>query len=282
LILSLKQKCWQIAGKENIIRLDRIVHWDVSLLGRRLTSQYSRKNWYNIWGKSDNFNEIIKKVVCMKILTAILSYSQTSDLLKACLDTWIKNIQPPHDYVIYGDERQSNTYDKCWNCSPEEGERRHRLPIKTLNMLKKALNEDWDFLFKCDDDTYVNFPKLVEYLKDFDKHDVLYIGGPIFNPFPYAQGGAGYVLTRSAIIKSMDRLQEVCHNPETNKRAEDYSIGFALKESGILLIDSPLLLSPSPHNARKDQSICFNQIKSGNITSHYLRPETMRKIYDLI
>jgi len=219
----------------------------------------------------------------MKILTAVLSYSQSSDLLKACLDTWIKNIQPPHDYVIYGDERQSNTYDKCWNCSPEKGERRDRLPIKTLNMLKKALNEDWDFLFKCDDDTYVNFSKLVEYLKDFDKHDVLYIGSPLVNPFPYAQGGAGYVLTRSAIIKSMDRLQEICHNFEINKNAEDYSVGLALSRAGIKLTQVDNLSTPSPDLARKNQNLCIDAIvKDKKITTHYVEPATMRKIYDFI
>ena len=88
--------------------------------------------------------------------------------------------------------------DKTWNCEPNDGEHRIRLPEKTYKMLNESLNHDWDFLFKCDDDTFVAFDKLIDLLKNYDSKSDLYLGRRILfdKKFEYAQGGAGYILTR--------------------------------------------------------------------------------------
>lgn len=214
----------------------------------------------------------------MKILTTILTCSASQLRADACLDTWIQDIKPPHDYVFYGDKAQSQSMDKTWNCTPDAGESRVRLPEKTYKMLIESLNHEWDFLFKCDDDTYVNFPNLVEFLKDYNASDDLYIGSQLINPLPYAQGGAGYILTRTAVGKCILSLKDICRDKSKNKNAEDYSVGLALREEKINLTNTNLLSTPTPHT---DQSVCLNAIlKDNKITTHYVEPDTMYKIYN--
>ena len=219
----------------------------------------------------------------MKILAAILTHEGSQSNADACLATWIKDIKSPHDYVFYGDKIQSQTMDQTWNCSPDEGEHRRRLPEKTYKMLVKSLDYEWDFLFKCDDDTFVVFDELIDLLKNYNPDDELYIGRKIVNPFAYSQGGAGYVLTRGAVRKCIKSLEHIYNDRSKNKIAEDYSVGLALKEQGINLTHTDLLSTPNPAIAKQNQSVCINAIiKEHRITTHYVNFETMEKIYDFI
>jgi len=216
----------------------------------------------------------------MKILTTILTCSGTQKRANTCLDTWIKDIQAPHDYYFYGDERQAHTMAKVWNCTPDDGECRSRLPEKTYKMLKMSLDHEWDFLFKCDDDTYVSFNKLVKLLSKYDFTQDLYIGRQIVNPFPYGQGGAGYILTRSAVKKCLHSLELFYQDRSKNKVAEDYSVGLALSMDGVPLQHTSLLSTPNPQKAAQDQDICVKDILTENkITTHYVQPKTMSFIH---
>ncbi len=219
----------------------------------------------------------------MKILTTILTCTSTQHRANACLSTWVKDIKTPHEYYFYGSKTQSEKMPKTWNCEPNDGEGRSRLPEKTYKMLIESLNHDWDFLFKCDDDTYVNFNKLVEFLETYDANDDLYLGMKIVNPFAYAQGGAGYALTRTAVKKCVESLKHFHGDESKTKRAEDYSVGLALKEQEINLIHTDSISTPDPATAKQNQSVCINAIiKENKITTHYVNFETMEKIYDFI
>lgn len=218
----------------------------------------------------------------MKVLVSILTSSCTQARADSCIDTWVKDIKDPHEYIFYGDKLQSLNLSNTINCSPDSGESRPRLPEKTLKMLRSSLRYDWDFLFKCDDDTYLHFDKLVKYLKNFDSSHSLYIGSKIFNHgIKYAQGGAGYILTRSSVIKCINSLEKFFSNPKETKIAEDYSVGKALHVEGIELQECNELVCPSPKNVKIDSTIPAKHIiESGKISSHYVTPETMRFIYN--
>jgi len=224
----------------------------------------------------------------MKILAAILTCSSTQERADACTATWIQDIKSPHDYIFYGDKIQSRSMDKTWNCSPDQGEQRSRLPKKTYKMLVKSLDYEWDFLFKCDDDTFVAFDKLVNLLKGYDSSEVLYIGSRINNPVAnrtglmrnlhiYAQGGAGYILSRSAVQECVNASEIFLTSPIS----EDRTLGTALKLRGIDLTLTDLLSTPNPIVAKENQSVCVNAIIENNkITTHYVTPQTMKKIYN--
>lgn len=219
----------------------------------------------------------------MKILVAILTYEGTQPNADACIRTWVKDIQNPHEYYFYGSKTQSKKMDRTWDCEPDDGEQRNRLNEKTYKMLVESLNHDWDFLFKCDDDTYLNFDKLVGFLKGYDADDDLYLGRKMGNSIEYAQGGAGYILTRGAVtkcIKSLknfykDKLLRRVHE----KGAEDYSVGFAFKEQGVKLIHTDQLSTVKRGIAKENQSLCVEAIiKEHKITTHYVEPHTMEQI----
>lgn len=217
----------------------------------------------------------------MKILAAILTHEGTQPNANACSKTWINDIQNPHEYYFYGSKTQSKKMDRTWNCEPDEGEARFRLPEKTYKMLVESLNHDWDFLFKCDDDTFVAFDRLINLLKNYNPDDELYIGGKIVNPFAYGQGGAGYALTRGSVKKCIEFLKHLYNDKSKNKNAEDYSVGLALKEQGVNLTHTDLLSTPAPQVAKQNQSVCIDAIiKENKITTHYVMPETMRTIYN--
>ena len=138
-------------------------------------------------------------------------------------------------------------------------------------------------MFKCDDDTYVAFDKLINLLKNYNPDDELYIGSKIVNPFPYAQGGAGYALTRTAVKKCIKLLKHLYNDESKNKSAEDYSVGLTLKEQGINLTHTDLLSTPDSNTAKQNQSVCIDAIiKEHKITTHYVMPETMKTIHESI
>lgn len=211
----------------------------------------------------------------MKILVTILTYSGTNDRGKACKDTWVKTITKPHECYFYGDLKQSQSMENCWCCEPADGEDRYRLGEKTLNMFKKSLEYEWDFLYKCDDDTYLVFPRLVQMLKKYDSKKTLYIGHPVANPFCYAQGGAGYVLTRSAV--------EMCiQNPKpfVEDEGEDHAVGRSLIEQKIFLRHEYKFNSHTPDIVLVNQQLGIDDIiKHRRTTTHYVQPEAIYKIH---
>jgi hypothetical protein len=218
-----------------------------------------------------------------KILITILTCSKTEDRAKACLDTWIKDIKKPHDYFFYGDSDQAKKMEKTWDCSPEKGELRARLPEKTYKMLLKSLEYNWDFLFKCDDDTYVKVEELVNLLDNFEKHQDLYMGKPIRSSkgyCRYAQGGGGYVLSRKAVSKCVEKMKYIYNDHRLHLDAEDYSIGLALEKQNIPLIGSKKFAGGSPN--QKEEQPFKDIIERGMITSHYVKPKIMNEIYNCL
>lgn len=224
----------------------------------------------------------------MKILVTILTHSGSQSNADTCIKTWVNDIHHPHEYYFYGDDRQSNITARTWNCTPDDGESRRRLAQKSYKMLIKSLNHQWDFLFKCDDDTFVAFDRLINLLKNYNSKDDLYIGTPLNkNGIKYGQGGAGYILTRTAVKKYIEVFELFYNDISNNKfappfgQSEDYSMGFSLKEKQINLTNTNLLSTPDPAIAKQNQSVCIDAIiKDNKITTHYVKPNTMKKIYN--
>ena len=71
------------------------------------------------------------------------------------------------------------------------------LPQRTMWFCRWAtqysvLGTQWDYLFKCDDDTYISIPRLLA----FDPAGRDYIGAEWRPGVGYGSGGAGYFLSR--------------------------------------------------------------------------------------
>ena len=88
--------------------------------------------------------------------------------------------------------------------------------------------KNWDYLFKCDDDTYVSIPRLLTY--DLAGRD--YVGAEWRPGVAYGSGGAGYFLSRKAAAIVADRLT-------MPTGAEDLLVGHVLRAAGIPLSIEP-------------------------------------------
>jgi hypothetical protein len=81
--------------------------------------------------------------------------------------------------------------------------------------------DDWDYLFKCDDDTYVSMSRLLRYPLTAD-----YIGAEWRPGARYASGGAGYFLSRKAAEVVAEHLTQ-------KEGPEDEYVRDALASQGI-------------------------------------------------
>jgi len=107
------------------------------------------------------------------------------------------------------------------------------LPQRTLWFCRWALErDDWDYLFKCDDDTYVSVPRLLAY--DLAGRD--YVGAEWKPGVGYGSGGGGYFLSRRAVAIVACRLESFPAG------AEDLLVGRVLCEAGIALSIEPRLV----------------------------------------
>jgi len=156
------------------------------------------------------------------------------------------------------------------------------LPKKAYQFLKYAYeNLDFDYIFKCDDDTYVRIDQLLQH--DFKGEDyigctvagdghlsrnyhVQKVNDPQFRkPYkgeflgPFASGGAGYILSKKAVEK-------IIHYPDKkrieNELYEDKVVGDIMRLSGIPQKHEPLLseLYLLKDNSRRAEMITYHPI----------------------
>ncbi len=96
------------------------------------------------------------------------------------------------------------------------------LPQRTRAFCQWAISrDDWDYLFKCDDDTYVSISRLIRYPLTAD-----YIGAEWRPGVRYASGGAGYFLSRKA-------AEVVAEHLTRKEGPEDVYVRDALASQGI-------------------------------------------------
>jgi Glycosyl transferase family 2/Galactosyltransferase len=137
------------------------------------------------------------------------------------------------------------------------------LPQKTIAICEWASAHSFDYVMKCDDDTYVWVDRLmIEIMSrpfDFAGH---------INGNTSCSGGCGYILSKRA-------MEEVIRNPISAHWAEDITVGMIMKSANI----PPLNL---PNHRSGDEHHWFNieKIPEGTVTIHAVRPEDLIKIHE--
>ena len=136
------------------------------------------------------------------------------------------------------------------------------LPAKIRSVFAYALaHHDFDWLFKCDDDTYVRLSHLHELTQG--AHDL--VGNDEFlNKRGYASGGAGYMLSRRyvSLLAGDNEL------PETG--CEDILITQAALHRGAVPLPSSRLNWTSHPSPAVDNDL---------ITAHWCAPQKLRSIH---
>lgn len=138
------------------------------------------------------------------------------------------------------------------------------LPWKVLDFFRKALESfEFDWLFKCDDDTYLNLARLRTIISA--AHDL--VGNEFLTERGSPSGGAGYLLSRSLV----EKLAGIDTIPRTG--AEDVLIGEAAIRLGAKTLATDRLCW---NNSR------FPERENDVITSHWCSPGRLRTIHAML
>lgn len=110
-------------------------------------------------------------------------------------ETWITHIKPEDDYLcltckMHPEDRHLigfNTADDYNSC-----------PNKYLQFFRHYKLEGFDWIFFCDDDTFV-FPRRLEaFLEAYDRNDLYFVGRQgDHKGMPFMSGGAGFAISKA-------------------------------------------------------------------------------------
>ena len=194
----------------------------------------------------------------MQILIGALSGWKYQERRQRCLQTWM------HDADRLGIEAvfllACPTADKAERIGPHHlvlpcPDDYASLPQRTrwfcrwaLSTEYSALSCPWDYLFKCDDDTYVNIPRLAPYAEQLAARD--YVGAEWRPGVGYASGGAGYFLSRKAAGVVAEHLRQPTG-------AEDLLVGQILARHAIQLSLEPRFIpfGSATHRPTRDNHL---------------------------
>ena len=198
-----------------------------------------------------------------RLIVGILSSEPYASRRDQCRKTWLAALaaQPDGEAVfIVGDPSvpgPSRDGDVLRVPCPDDYD---ALPQKVQIFIDWALaNYDFDYLFKCDDDTYVCVPRLLR----LDLLGRAYVGSLCGR---YAQGGAGYFLSRRAAGLVAEGLKVFPSGPE------DLFVGRILRERGVpLSADWRFRADCRPANVPRPGNMI--------VTCHRCRSDEMERIH---
>lgn len=205
---------------------------------------------------------------------------------RAVSETWARDVAPPYRLVFVEGGHSGPgriTAGRLLLPLPDDYDHLAEKTFRAIDFLLKG--HAFTGLLKCDDDTYLHFPRFKEL---FDP-SVAYAGNAddiLPGEIPYAQGGA-YWLGREACRQlvqtpfedhssarwfpgraKMRKRGERRTRPDTS--IEDLMVGDLLLQRGIRLAHDPRF-SPDPFPSVHEDSRLF--------TCHHLRPGVMRRVH---
>lgn len=222
-----------------------------------------------------------------KVLFAIKTTEKYKSRVDAIFNTWLKDIE---DYIFYSEHEDENkNIIKVCDDGSYGG-----LEIKGLNffnLLKDIETKDgekileyYDWIFFVDDDTFVNFKKLNEFIETCDRAKAygeiftyethptnpLY-SNPNFNKLTkWYSGGAGLLI-------STDSLKKIKYYENYNSRHDDVSVGINLISNGIVLENCDLFKSQPPEFWGDNDVEVLKKI-----TYHHISENRMYELYSLL
>lgn len=179
----------------------------------------------------------------MRVLIAIVSCARDREAHETIRQTWAKDC--PVDYKFFvGRDCEVSRMDEIPLDVPDDWD---GLPRKTQAVCRWAVEHDYDFLFKCDTDSYISIPRLLD--SGFEKYHYSGCCGEVENNYPdacFPANGGGYWLSR----RSFEYLAENM-NLGLGKNCEDWCVFLSLmKGAGIFVHHDPRYMAnrPEPGN----------------------------------
>lgn len=212
-----------------------------------------------------------------KILIAIASCGRDTlnGFNDAIRETWLSNTTVDYKFFIGRGATPKKDDEILLDCPDHY----IGLPYKTLEIVRWALNNNYDYIFKCDTDTFVMVDRLLQ--SGFEQYD--YVGA--FNEaigienavygklYSWASGGSGYFISKKAgeiVLATGINDNAIC--PKLRIPCEDLWMGQVL---------GPYI--------KKSQIAAFNDTRLGKsfnpnfvteISSHYCS-EGMKRKFDI-
>lgn len=195
----------------------------------------------------------------VRILVGICSAHGYYERRRAVRETWLKHSQEGVECLFFlgGDVPEREREDTIGLDAPDSYA---CLPAKVLAFFRYALEHyEFDWLFKCDEDTYLDLSRLPE-LAD-PQYGI--VGDALLKRRGAPSGGAGYLLKRE-IVEKIAAGRDV---PPTG--AEDLIFGKLALEAGAVPHSTPRLYMSNTHYPARDNDM---------VSAHWCSPELMHAL----
>ncbi len=205
----------------------------------------------------------------MDIAVFIMSCAATGNRRQSMRDTWLKDLPPnvPHrfflgqhdNYSFVVDETMLPCLDDYQHCSDKQ------------RMMLEAARDGYDYVFFCDDDTYVVVDRLLD-LDYIAQHDYIGCPCPIEDGVMMAHGGAGFWLSQKAIREGL--AQE---SPETIY--SDRLVGHLMHRAGIKL-HADFRFNLGKYVGDKGYANLLPNKANAYVSAHFVKPHQFTYLYE--
>ena len=225
----------------------------------------------------ESFQEVTQRAK-VRILVGVCSCHAARDRREACRETWLSQLPDGIAYKFFlgnkpkeegkkpGTEAHQHLPEEDWSdvVQLNVNDSYAYLPSKGIAFYQYAVeNYEFDWLFKCDDDTYV----ALERLESLCRSDCDLIGDVSVLKRSSPSGGAGYLMNRRLVERFVEHAHEV---PETG--AEDVIFGRMASDLGARLRADKRLYLGNDFPPEKDNV---------QVSCHWCSPQRLRDIHFL-
>lgn len=195
------------------------------------------------------------------IVVGICSCHGTGDKRKAVRSTWLAHPAEGIECMFFvGGNRVPEGEEKD-TVGLDAPDGYNELPGKVKSFFRYALeNYEFDWLFKCDDDTYLELSRLASLIDD----DYDLIGDAMVSLRNSPSGGAGYLLKRSMVEKLVNAPGFV------ECGAEDVIVGELVGQLGGRLKSTKRLYMSNVYYPERNNDM---------VTAHWCVPDIMQALY---
>ena len=192
-----------------------------------------------------------------------MSCGKYADKRKACRETWAALKQPNVSVVFFSGKSEPSEPDLITLSAPDDY---MSCAEKVGEFFRWALLQvGWEWLVKCDDDTYLDIERLEDLIKGMDVNS--FAGNDhIFKKSGFAGGGSGYILHRG-IIENM-----VNDDYPIKKGYEDRIISSKAIKHGAV---------PWPTKRLWYCKSIIPTSRNDQVTCHRVKPHEMRAIHSI-
>lgn len=178
------------------------------------------------------------------ILCLILTTTSSQNKMAAVNKTWARRCDKL--LFVYGESRKSQNADSSLYLPVPEGKKHLTGKMRhALEYVYRTYNDRFDWILKCDDDTYVIMENLRYLLSHVDAQMPAFLGFHMKTKKTqlrgYMSGGGGYVISSSALRQLIQRgfQNGSCRQDGGN---EDEEIGLCLTKSDVQILRSQDIL----------------------------------------